>query len=124
MLRTTRSLARHIRPTTSFTQTTATPRTTTYRSLKHTQQSILVPRQTTRFASSGGDSKKPPLPNSKIDLEAERKLAQEKLKSDPSSVSSESTTRKAWEPRKSAAEEDVNEGLKHDVVSHYSTNIQ
>lgn len=61
-----------------------------------------------------------------IDLEAERKRAKEKLKADPSQVSMESTTRKAFDnstlPGQSVSTDDerIQDGLMHDLVCSHS----
>lgn len=112
MFRTTRSLVRHLRPA-SFSQPAPS---STYRALNLYEKRPLVPWQSTRFASDRAD---PPPPKPKIDREAERTLAQEKLQADPSNVSTESTTHKVFDKSTSPpgmSDENVNDGLKHDIV--------
>lgn len=89
---------------------------------KYSQKPLSV-WQPKRFASSNKDKDRddPPPPKPIIDLEAERKLQQEKLKSHPSEVSEESTTRKGWENTASVGttgpgEATLQQGLKHDIV--------
>lgn len=115
MFRATRSLARHVRPIPS---SRAPPAPTTV-ALQLRKQKPLATWQSARFASSGKQDDPPP-PKPKIDYEAERKLGEQKLQSDPSAVSIDSTTRAKWDrgPRTTATEdESVQGGLQHDLVS-------
>ena len=59
------------------------------------------------------------IPHDKIDRAAEKELAHKKLEAHPERVSTQSTTRQVFEPSPGpvASQENVTEGLRHDVVS-------
>ncbi|KAI9155541.1 Dynein heavy chain-like protein [Paramyrothecium foliicola] len=83
-----------------------------------------APLQLARFASKSDDKdrKDPPPPPKPIDYEAEREIAQQKLESHPSKVSSDSSTTRAWDSKipvmtspGTSGETSLDAGLKHDL---------
>ncbi|KAM0425615.1 hypothetical protein ACHAPT_009147 [Fusarium lateritium] len=74
-------------------------------------------RQPARIAFSNKSDKDPPPPYRTVDREAERKRAQEKLGSDPSSVSTQSSVRHVVEEPQApaSADHDMAGELKHDI---------
>lgn len=84
----------------------------------------LASPQTAHYSSGPKDRDDPPPPKPEIDREAIRKRQQDTLKPNPSGVSSDSTTRKAFDgpitpaiSKGHGSEENIQSGLKHDVVS-------
>lgn len=111
MFRSTRALVRPLRPI-------AAPSSPSVALQLHKHKPLAI----WRFASSDGKRDDPPPPKPKIDYEAERKIGEQKLQSDPSAVSIDSSTRANWDkgPRTSSYDDDsVQGGLKHDLVSCY-----
>lgn len=93
---------------------------------------LLPAAQGIRFASKSSDD--PPPPKWPIDREHEKKVAQQKLKSDPSKVSEESSagSRFDFSPTATAPtvpsgspkdNPEISSGLKHDIVSKQSSTI-
>jgi hypothetical protein len=78
-------------------------------------------RQQRAVYSSKSDPENPPPPKQPIDYEAERKRGQELLQSDPSRVSSESSTANTSTAAQGSgkADQDMGGELKHDIVSFY-----
>ncbi|KAF4122046.1 Protein of unknown function (DUF3429) [Geosmithia morbida] len=102
------SLARFLRPP---AQRTLVPR------LHQQRRPALGQAPVTLFSSSSRlCNSKDGRPQSSIDREAERKLAQQKLESDPARVSIDSSTRPLFEEHTlPGSEPGVNEGVKHDL---------
>lgn len=110
------SLVRALRP--------APPRTLAVPRLH--QQIFRQTAAVTRFSTLGARyDKKDPSKSSSIDLEEERRIAQQKIESDPSKVSLESSTRQVFENYKQPGQDavDVNDGIKHDLVCPHSLSL-
>ena len=74
-------------------------------------------RQQRAVYSSKSDSENPPPPKQPIDYEAERKRGEQLLQSDPSHVSTSSSTANTAAQGSKSADEDMSSELKHDIVS-------
>jgi hypothetical protein len=117
-----RGLNRPAAPSASFsTRISPASSTSASASASSKRPSAALAAYTSRVAVISARASYSKSPYDKIDVKAEKKLAKQKLEARPEEVSTESTTRQFVEktPAPPGKEEDVQDGLAHDLVGSY-----